>query len=90
MANGETSHQRKVIIKIQGTATFSHEKKKRDQVKTLDKFVEDWFHKYKEALQEELKAEEELSFDELDVQTKKPIDPYLMDFNFDTVTKDVH
>jgi hypothetical protein len=80
---------KKFSIKINGEA-FSKDTTNLDNVKTFDDFVNALFDRYKEKLLKEFEKEKELSYIKpTKNETDKLVDPYLYDFRFDSVTKDI-
>ena len=74
-------------IKIHGKA-ISRDEPELDHVKTFDDFVNQLFTEYKNKLTTEFENVIELSYLKKDAKNRLK-DPYLRNFQFDSVTKDV-
>jgi hypothetical protein len=88
MENVNEEVRKEFTISIKGWA-YSKEKSELENVKAFDEFAQILFEKYREVLLWEFEKQKELSYDEMDTEQKQMIDPYLSNFSFDTVTKDV-
>jgi hypothetical protein len=88
MENVNDEVKKEFTISIKGRA-HSRDKSDLENVKAFDEFAQILFEKYREVLLWEFEKQKELSYDEMDSEQKQMIDPYLSNFSFDTVTKDV-